>query len=315
MEIHYMVNQFDNVTKKSNRKMLVITNDHKPRLDAQSSDLDIAALVTRTLTPHENFIKEYTTHKSAQAVYSGATLTMDNLLADLRGTKSRQWDAATMVEYDKGTAEHKVLWPNGRAPFQSGTIDERIAAVGGLKQRLADYPALADLLTLVGDFHTILINARDTQQSKEQLVAQASTDLEHARQDIAIMLYRNMGSLMDKFGNEPEQIANYFQISLLQKHSSDNAEVFEGIVAAESTVNITELDSVPTSIVLTNTGNVALTFCLETAASNSCVAGVSLNPGEAQVVTADQLGNDANTFLNVTNASPDTEGVYEVEVL
>ena len=124
-----------------------------------------------------------------------------------------------------------------------------------------------------------------------------------------------MGSLMDKFGDNTSQIANYYEISLLQQHSSSEGEVFEATVAANSTANITELTKVPSSIVLTNTGNAVLIFCLENAAINACTLGVSLNPGEAQVVTPDQLGDDVNTFLNVTNTSPDYEGAYEVEVL
>ena len=254
-------------------------------------------------------------HKSAEAIYKGSTLTVDGLIAELSGTKARQWDAATMVQYDKGTPEHTVLWPNGRTPFQSGTIDERISAVGGLRTRLLDYAPLAALQAEVDAYHTQLKDARDTQQSKEQLVAQSSTDLEASRMAIAIMLYRNMGSLMDKFGDDTAQIANYYEISLLQQHSSAGGKEFDGVVPADSTVNITELTEMPNSFVLTNTGATSLTFCLESAAANACVAGVALNPGESQVVDPAELGDVANAFLNVTNTSPDTEGAYEVEVV
>jgi hypothetical protein len=314
MHIHYQDNQFDNHTKNSFKGMLVITNDHYPKLVAQQADPDIADLLARTQTPHDNYLKEYSGWKNAKAAHKGSTATAQALISELSGIKARKWESAVIVEYDKGTEEHTTIFPEGRSPFQNGTIDERVSAVLSLRGVLADYPSLATVLTDVDAFHTQLKTARDTQQTKEQLKAQASTDLETARKAIAIMLYRNMGVLMDKFGDDTEQIANYYEFSLLQQHPSDGDSEVEGTVDADSTVNILELTGSENSLVISNTGVVGLTFCLAAAEPDACVAGVTVSPGHTEIVTLQQLGDPANTYLNVTNNNTDTAGSYSVEV-
>ena len=315
MHIHYQDNQFDNQTKNSFKGMLVITNDHYPKLVAQQANPDIANLLTRTQVPHDNYLKDYSGWKNAKAAHKGATATATALLGDLSGTKARKWESAVIVEYDKGTEEHTTIFPQGRSPFQNGTIDERVAAVLSLKGILADFPSLATVLTDVDAFHTQLKTARDAQQTKEQLKAQASTDLETARKDIAIMLYRNMGALMDLFGDETAQIANYYEFSLLQQHIGDDETEVEGTVDADSSTNILQLSGDENSLVISNTGTVDLTFCLAPTDTDACAAGVTVLPGHTEIVTLEQLGDPANTYLNVTNSSPDTVGAYSVEVI
>jgi hypothetical protein len=319
MEWHYLLNQFDNATIGSFRLMLTITNDHYAKLQAQQADPDILILLNRTDPVHQAFLDQWSTWKSSEGIYRGATDATEALLNQLSSTFARQWDTAIMGQFDLGTTEHTTLLPDGRTPFQQGTTDERVAAVKTLGLTLADFAPLAPLKLTVDGFHTTLKNARDGQQAKEQLADQARNDMETARKAIAVMQFRNLGSLMDKFGETPSNVANYFEVSLLQRKAGSTPpkeEEFIGTVGPMSTVNITSGIAAEASIILTNTGSVMLRFCAAPDATTACMMdGIDLLPGAVIEAKGSDLDNPANTFINVTNNDPMTEGSYNMEVI
>ncbi len=318
MEWHYLENQFDNATVGSYRLMLTVTNDHYAKLLAQQADPDILILLNRTTPVHDLYLQRYSNWKSEQAFYKGATQTVDAMLDSLSATLARQWDTNIMVQYDKGTVEHTTLLPSGREPLQQGTKDERIAAVKTLGDSLGSYAPLAALKGTVDGFYTTIKAARDAQQAREQTSAQASTDLEAARKDIAVMMYRNLGSLMDKFGLTPDTIFNYFEVSLLQQHASKPPieEEYSGTVEPLSTVNILQGMAANATIIITNTGTVPLTFCESTDANLACgVDGLTLAPGAVIEGKASDFSNPTSSFFNVTNTDPAIAGSYNMEVI
>lgn len=320
MSWHYLSNQFEKATDNSFRKMLTITNDHFARLQAQQADPEVLPLLARTTPVHDAYLDGYSGWKSALGLYRSSTSIVEGLLEQLSSSLARQWDVAVMSEYDKGTPEHTALLPNGREPFQKGTIDERVSAVKTLGTTLTDYAALADLKVEVDDFHTEIKNARDGQQNREQLAGQSSTDLEQARKAIATMLYRNLGTLMDLNGEDPDNVLNFFEVSLIQSHSAaeEEEEEYSGPVGAGSTINIASDIDAGATVIITNTGDVSLTFCGAEDALMACPndgTALLLSEGEVFEGTASDLLNDGQNFLNVSNNHPTAEGSYNVEVV
>jgi hypothetical protein len=313
-EWSYLQNQFNNSTQGSFALMLNLSNDHIAKLEAQQADADIAALLARTQPLHIDYVKIYTRWKSASAIRKGATLKVDQLLAELSSLKIKQWDIQIQGQFLDGTPEYMGLLPEKRGPFQKGAKDQRINAVEALSLRLGDYPALAATQADVDAFRAQLIDARDTQQQKEQLIDQGSDDLEAARVKLATMMYGNLGVLMDKYRDTPDYINNYWEVSLMQSTPPPTRE-FSGPVAADATVNITETVGPNTKVVLTNAGYTSLTFCMAATNADACTTGVQVNPGDTVEVERASLGEDEDANLNVTNMSPDTEGTYSVEVI
>lgn len=313
-EWSYLQNQFNNSTKESFVLMLNLSNDHIAKLEAQQTDADIAALLARTEPLHLDYGKVYTKWKSATAIRKGATLKTDQLLAELSSLKIKQWDIQIQGQYLDGTPEYMALLPEKRGPFQKGGKDERINAVEALNLRLGDYPVLAATQADVDAFTAQLIDARDTQQQKEQLIAQGSDDLEAARIKLATMMYGNLGVLMDKYRETPDYINNYWEVSLMQNTPPPTRE-FSGTVAADATVNLTQTVGPNAKVVLTNAGYTALTFCLAATNADACTTGVQVQPGDTLQVERASLGEDEDANLNVTNMSPDAEGAYSVEVI
>ncbi len=293
--------------------MLVLSNDHTAKLQAQQADPVIAALLARTAPLGADFNSGYSAWKSAVGTRKGGTLLVDQMLAELSGTRIKQWDIQIQAVHIEGTPDYTVLLPERRGPFQTGGIDERIAAVQGLGERLADYPALSATKTNVDAFYGLIKAARDTQQQREQLIAQRSSELELTRKAVARIMYGNVGVLMDKYRDTPDFIENFWEVSLMQSGSASRS--FSGTVEPTKTVNITATVGPKAKVVITNTGLTELLFCLATAAPDTCHAGVKVLPGQTTEVDRAELGDAANAYLNCTNPSAADTGSYEVEVV
>ena len=83
-------NLFDNITKRSMRKMLVLGKDHLSKLKAQQADAVINALYVRTEPLLTAFALRYTERSNAKAQYKGHTAKMSGLLKELRQLKVKQ---------------------------------------------------------------------------------------------------------------------------------------------------------------------------------------------------------------------------------
>lgn len=319
MEWHYLTNQFDNVTKSSNLQMVIITNDHHAKLMEQQIDPDILALLNRTNPVHNNFLSAYNDAKSAIAFRKSGTQSVTEKLGGLRSTWLRKWDAQVQVNYLSGSAEYTAVFPNGLTAFHTSTIDQTVIMLKGLSDRMGNFAPLAAVATDVDTFYTELKDLRDDQQGKEQLVGQTSTQLEQARLTLAMLMYGNLGVLMDKYSTAPNNIANFWEIQLLQRGGTGNStnpesEEFSGTVAPNSTVNITSNIANNATIVLTNTGGVSLLFCAAPDGVSACsIESLTLIPGQVYQATGADF-NMAGTHLNVSNTDLAMEGAYNVEI-
>lgn len=315
----YLENQFEVATATSFKLMNIINADHLSRLKAEAGDPVIDNLVSRTIPPHDNYKNNYTAWISSRAIYKGATSTVEGLLDTLSSLKIKQWDIQIQNEFLEGTPEYVAILPNRRKPFQSGGIDTRIAQVKALGKRLDSYPALNDTMDDVNEFYEIINIARDTQQQKEGQIETASDMLETSRLAIAWMMYRNLGILMDKFGDDVEQIRNFWEIGLFrntgQGGEEEPGEPIVGTVAGGATVNI--LSEIPegASFILTNTGTATLNFCTTGDVAGVCTTGAQLAEGEETTVLPEDIGAPGSTFLNITNEDPIVEGSYQVIVV
>jgi hypothetical protein len=322
MEWHYQENQFDNITKRNNLRMVIVTNDHHSRLKAQQMDPEILELLTRTTPYHEAFLDAYTASKSAIALRKSATQGVNNKLKLLRSTKLRQWDAMVEVSFLSGTEEYIAIFPNGLTAFHTSKIDQTVSLLDGLQERMGAYAVLSAVQFEVGTFKTELEDIRDAQQGKEQIIEQSSTLLEQARVNLARIMYGNLGRLMDKYRDTPDFIGNYWELRWLRSANASSSappkvEEFSGSVAAGETVNITSNVQGVSALVVANTGTVPLVFCASADATTACGTEESLllQPGAVYEATDSELNGLNNPYLNVTNNDAATEGSYNVEIV
>jgi hypothetical protein len=310
---HYLTNRFETATKGNRKRMLTASTDTDAKLSAQQmSDADIAMLFGLFHPVFALFAQLYALWLAALGVYKGETLRLKNKMKELSKQKIKEWDAAIQVVFLENTEDYLILLPNGRAPFQNGTYEQRVAAVEGLGLRLAAYPALAGLKTIVDVFATDLRNIRLVQQQKEQLADTASTNLEQQRVLLAVMFYGVLGFLMYKFRAEITRVTDFIDFSLLNAKGSDDVPtIFEREIPANSVDNITEGFPVTQQFEIEVVeGGGAYFYTADSKTQTYTGSGIFRNTGPAQKFTVAELGG-LKEFLNVHNQ---TGGVVKVRI-
>lgn len=111
--IHYLENQFLNVTKRNRKLAVIISNDHDSKLFAHSSDPDIMELFDRFHPTKTALSINYAGWTATKGVYKGETTRMNNKLKELT-SKSEDWDVQIQLVYKQGTPDYVAILPNRR---------------------------------------------------------------------------------------------------------------------------------------------------------------------------------------------------------
>lgn len=129
------------------------------------------------------------------------------------------------------------------------------------------------------------------------------------------MCYKDVGALIDKYGDAPEKIKSFFEFSLLTSTPPED-EPLAGTLGQAETKNLLIGGFRENSIIYAiNTGAVPYRLCITDAADRACSTGVDVNAGEEKTITALDLGYMPGwKYFNITNLSPDTEGSYSIAV-
>jgi hypothetical protein len=146
---HYTSNQFYNSTTGSRKRMNILINDFKAKINARSAEHATFGAINTEFGPFATqWTTAYTAWRNKLAVYRGATQTLTNLLEVLTesgtgGVRSKidEWDSKLTAHWSATDAVYVTLLPQGRAPFTSGGRDSIIAEVGNLATRLGEQVA------------------------------------------------------------------------------------------------------------------------------------------------------------------------------
>ncbi len=213
-------NTFQSVTATSYKLMNIILSDHVARLGAITGDADFTTMVARTTPVKAAWDAAYDAWLSSKGIYKGRTELWAAKLADLSALRIKQWDIAIQGVFLEGTGDYTMLLPNGRAPFQKGAYDLRLAQVKSLETRLLAVtpavPALTTLAATVGTYHAEMKTLRDTQQTAEQTVDNYAALLEIERLAAATMMYKNLGRLMEKYADTPVRVEDFYDMNYIR---------------------------------------------------------------------------------------------------
>jgi hypothetical protein len=213
----YLRNVFNNVTSSNFKRMLSLSADHKAKLSyhgATNPDVNTLYLLFEPI--HTAFTVKYAKVVANFGAYKSATSTVEALAADLSKTQIKSWDIKIQNVYEDHTDEYKSIMHSGRAPFQSGTYEQRLLAVQALAVSLAAYPLLSTVLTSVQAFATAFQNARLHQQELEGADTNLRVELEQAREDLALVMHRIFGQLIFLFAHQPGTIQSFYELQYLK---------------------------------------------------------------------------------------------------
>ncbi len=213
----YLRNVFDNVTSKNNKRMYILSTDHRDKLFEKSTTIpEINALYLIMQPAYEQFADAYSEASKNFTAYKVATSEFEAHLSALSSSHIQSWDIAIQYLLSGDVAAHQMLLPKGRVPFQSGAYDERIKAVRDLADAMVAYPTLSTLLTQVVAFRDSLTAARVAQQGKEANDTLSRQQLEVARENLAVTMHRIFGHLIALYAGQPAIIEAYYELKYLK---------------------------------------------------------------------------------------------------
>ena len=218
----YIQNQFLNALQGSYKATNIFAKDHVSSLANFKTDADVIMLYNRTTPIYDTFQTKYTAWKKSISFYKGSTANTDVLLSNYRTVLVPRWDIKIQSEYMASTSEYLTLIPNGRTGMYEGGKDTQIQTIRTLADSLLEYANLSALQTEVDDYYVKIEKMRDTQQQREQAVQDAADELRKAQTAICVMMYRNLGILMDKYAEDTQFIANFYQLDLIRNVASDS---------------------------------------------------------------------------------------------
>ncbi|MBK7149593.1 MAG: hypothetical protein IPH78_12445 [Bacteroidetes bacterium] len=322
----FLINTFFSNTFKSMKNALSLTQDHLAKLTANEADADILAIKTAYLPLHTAFITANNQLDSKLGIYKGKTQTTEEMMEELGKVKINEWRGPVFAVFPEGTDNATAIFPRDRQPFQSGTYDERIEAVNTLSLTLATYtaqPSLVALSASVQAYYLTLSGARALQQSNEGTVATLRTNLKAAHLLMCQGMYKNLGLLMAKYYQNPETVADYFDLTLLRDTGSDEPIMLDGNINSLQVVNLNSqipdanIDENSVFTMKNTSASVTqLYFYAADAADKKPdgFAAIILNPGEELSRSVADLGfSETNTYFNIYNPGAEA-GSWEVAI-
>lgn len=215
----FQSNCFDVATQGSCKRMLIIATATDSKLYAKISDPVINAIYNNYHPVFLDYDNIYANYQVVEGQSESKTLNLKNLLLKDLPDRVRIWEPMVLVVYPSGSPEFKAIFPDGRKPFNSGAYETRISAVKALKMKLETDPLLSGVAVLVSSFYNVLYSARSTQQEKEGLLKDLSSQRENQRIVLAKALYTVLAGLMSRFAGDTEQLKNYFNLTLIREKS------------------------------------------------------------------------------------------------
>jgi len=301
-----------NTSRISDLNLRKFCEDNLQRMIANNPGGIYTILITDTTTAYNGYYGAITDEDARTAIKEGSTIAMNNAMKDFQDNVSQQ-EGIIRGTYGKTSPIYQEFFPHGLTEYSNANLQ----GVGVLMDRMvtASTAHQADLgvpfLTLFTNLRDTFFTARTAQLNLIGDVAGKKDVTETTRDDVEIQLMRNVLFIAYNNVGNTSAANTYFDQSFIRPKQQ---KTYSGDVPANETVNAAERTFEETDdIVLKNTGTTALTFCLAPTAGDACAVGVNVNAGEETTVTASELGDVANHFLNVTN-NEGTDGSYSVVV-
>jgi hypothetical protein len=311
----YLINTFEVNTQGSNVKMLSLANDTYAKLQKNISDPVVAAIMADYDPVYQAYKQIYQNYDVVSGNREGNTLSLQNILTDDLPIEIRKWEGAVRNVYIEDSPEEKAIFPNKRNPFLKSTYDDRISAIGSLRQKLSTDTNFTSLTTQVQSFYNLISSARDTQQQEEGFLEQLSNIRENQRTLMATELYGALGALMNRYKAQPAMVESFFDVSLLRKGEDDKVlSSIEGTIAAGAFAN---LGLLPTGakrikITLINGGPLEIGLSTDGTTYNGNTATIGGIGNE--IIEIEDL-NSIGTIILLRNQSASVLGSYKVEAL
>lgn len=224
-EWSYLSNPFDNVTKENHKLMYLLATDHFDKLgEAAKTEPKMQELYDLGIREYKDFATQYRSGANVSGDYRLMTARIEQFTKELTSKLIRRWDSRIIFDFDVDTPEYQSLMQGGRAAFQQGAYDVRIARVIALGEQLKKFPNLSELQVEVEEFGKKYQETRKAQQEMEHQDQNHVDLLEQKRRRLATKMHGIFGGLMLHFHEEMHKVENFYELKYLRRSSSKTVE-------------------------------------------------------------------------------------------
>jgi hypothetical protein len=317
MKWQYFNNQMQVVGQRNYKLAMAISSYHYATLKAASEtkpDPDFTTLYQRYAPLHLALKEEYSKWHSQDGKKQGETLNVNQLLAQM-ADHMKVWLPKIQLVHPKDSARYEAIFPQRTAGFYKGAKEIRISAVGVLKTALTNEPALSDVLVEVTAYHTQLVNARQQQLSAKGQTKSSVNTLRKAVAAAMLMQYRNLGFMLDKWGEQYKRIAPFFDLQTIRQRPQ---QVFRGTLGpAESHAVLVHTFTADDELQLKITGPSGALFYLASHPNGTNSNPVEVQANQPLTVAVNQFGITTykkHRYLTLVNPSDEATIKFLVKI-
>lgn len=319
MNWHYLNNAFLSKKQKRNYKRLsTIAQNHVDALKANAAEAGIQALIDRTqplLDDYQQSLQEKNLSKGSAKAY----VYTFNELMDQMPEKLAFWDATIQTVFSIKSNEYKTIFAVKRSDIYKGNTDQIVAHINDFKAVTEKFTQLAAINIQIKDFVGALNETRDLKSGKKEKVELSSDTFDQKYDALAVMLYRNLGALIDLYGEDPEQIVRFFMLSLLRsskksiKENGDSGSILK--IAAGGTATGDFVLKAGKTYLIDVKGDALQVYGGTTANEAPKQETITLTANEENEITSEELGFPANTLMIFKNTNFTASAEVEIFLL
>ena len=277
-------------------------------------DDDIVAL-TAIMTP---FKDDASNEETDKALSKGITVSK-NIIIEQFKTLAHDWHREIVYLFPEKTSTYIEFYPHGLTGINKVTLSDIGVVISNIITAADKYEAQlgvgfsAPMKTIRTNFHAIM----HTKNIQDSIIDLDKIDLDRDVKNLKKIIAKLICGVAYRYNGFPEMINVYFDFSILKvygHHKTNDGDIYNNIIAANTTVIISNKIKKDNIITLMVDGTVPLTYWFTNIADGLIGSGYTLNPGDELVIDMSSQENPKLPYLKCTNPSPDTEGEYWIEV-
>jgi hypothetical protein len=309
----YFQNPFLNAAKGNFKKAVKISTFHDSALKALAlSNPAFVGMYNTYHTLHLALVAAYDTWVNSGGTHHGATLTIQQLITLLSPTKVDAWEYDVRAVFAKGSPGYGAIFPRQRKPFNKGSVQSKISAVGALSLALQPTAALAGVKSDVDAFLALLNTASSVQGADEADTEIDTVALTNSLEQAMAQMFSNYGSVVKDF---PDSISEFDYLWDLETIRNHEQLIFTGTLEGNESHTVMKHTFAAADQLTLKAEETALKYYLA-ANTTDGPAGytvIDVPANSSVVIVASAFGNLANRFLRVLNTDV-LEGHFEVDL-
>ncbi len=311
--LYYLVNSFDVVTQKSYKQMKAIASDHFVKLTAAKNEYDLSGLVQRFEPLYKSYCEKYSLWITSKETLRVETIGIQNIIKDL-DDKIMLWNIQIHKTFSANLPDVNILFPDREQTFSVESTINYVETLKGVIYCLGNYPKLENIKKEAETCLFSLDQNLRKQMEAEEVADRISQSLESTRKELSIMLFRNLGALIDRLGGDPFKAISLFETKEFKFITSMETEPVVGRISPGQIMAVDDRTITDnTEFRIMNIGKAALKFWTDTFPfSKDSFYGIEIAPGAKKTVCSTDIGKSGSKVLIVRNLDSKTHGIFSV---